>query len=434
MRFMSTAPASPNHPPAGLPPVTPPNAGSFVQLFVTPLIIVIVLVGVAWSFHYFFGLFFGTPSPEQFIKKLDDPNAEVRWRTAADLAQVLLRDDRLASDPDFALKIADRLEKAHARNKDAEEEFVKDFDRLSDDDKERRRKSLQGERDYVGYLSACAGNFMIPVAAPVLEKLATQETGMEPKGLFQQRSQASWALILLGGKCQKFDKLPAVEQANILAKLDDAVVMRDHPEWAAAARDYLKGRQAGQPTSMGVDRALEKCAEAEQPYLRKLAAMGLNFWSGTDEENKRIEATLQSLSYDQGKGEAEQRELVGDNPDGTTALTRKPGRQVCYNATVALARRGSDKTRLDMLGEMLEGDQLREVFRLRKKDGSEVPEDDAVNQTVVIALETIAEMHNRNPKLVNDSLRDAVERLKSNGNPAISNQAKKTQQIIGAPN
>jgi hypothetical protein len=274
---------------------------------------------------------------------------------------------------------------------------------------------------------------MIPVAAPVLEKLATQETGMEPKGLFQQRGQAAWALILLGGKCQKFDQLPAVDQANIIAKLDAAEMVGEHPQWAAEAREYLKGRQAGKPTSMGVDRALEKLADAEQPYLRKLAAMGLNFWSGTDEENERIEETLRGLSYDQGKGEEEQRQLVGDNPDGTTALTHRPGRQVCYNATVALARRGSSKTRLDMLAEMLDEDKLREVFRLRK-DGADVAEDDAVNQTIVVALETIAEMHNRNSMLVNDSLRDAVDHLKSHSNPAIANQAKKTQQAIGATN
>src|SRR5579872_3124829 len=304
---MSITPAKPNQStPPGLPPVAPPTGRFIVQLFLVPALIVALLVIVAMGFQAFFGLLFGPRSPDYYLKRLDEPNAEVRWRTAADLAQVLLRDDHLASDPDFGLKLADRLNKAHENNKDAEEAFAKRVGGLSPDDAERERKKLEGERNYIAYLSASLGNFMLPVGAPVLKELATQETGMEPRALFEQRGQALWALMNLGEKCKRFDKLNPVEQANIIARLDAAIDRCEHADWATETRDYLQARQAGKPTALGVDETLEKCADAEQPYLRKLAAMGLNFWSGTDAENERIEKTLEKLSYDDGHGEEEQ--------------------------------------------------------------------------------------------------------------------------------
>ena len=403
-----------------------------MQLFLVPALIVVFLVVVAMGFQFFFGMLFGSPSPDQILKKLDDPNAEVRWRAAADLAQVLLRDEHLASDADFGLKLADRLNKAHANNKEAEEVFAKRVSTLSKDDAERERKKLEGERNYIEYLSASLGNFMLPLGAPVLRELATQDTGMEPKALFEQRGQALWALINLGEKCKRFDKLNPVEQANIIAHLDAAIDRGEHADWATETRAYLQARQAGRPTTMDVDETLEKCAEAPQPYLRKLAAMGLNFWSGTDEENERIEKTLEKLSYDDGHGEEEQRQLTGENPDGTIAMTHRPGRQVCYNATIALARRGSGKTRLGMLEEMLDENELREVFRIQPKNGADEPEEAAVVQTVLVALQAVAEMHKQNPKLVNRALRDAVNKLMSNSNAAVANEAKKTQLALGA--
>jgi hypothetical protein len=429
---MSITPASPNKPTGpGLPPVTPPTAGSFVQLFVTPLLIVILLVGVAWGFHYFFELLFGTPSAEAFLKRLDDSNTEVRWRAAADLGQVLLRPNNgLSTDPDFALKLADRLAKAHAANADAEKSFAERVVTLSKDDAERERLKLQGQRNYVHYLSACVGNFVMPVGAPVLQELAVQDSGMEPKALYEQRAAAILSLAVLGEKCKGFKDLPAVERENILAKLDAAADRREHAEWAEAARDYLKARQAGRSVTMGVDRTLIKCADAPQPYLRELTAMALNFWSGTDAENERIEAALEKLLDDRGQGEEEQRQLVGDNPEETTAITKPPGRQVCYNATNALARRGSPRTRTGVLEEMLDEEKLRDVFRLRKKNGTDEPDNAAAVQTVLVALKAVAELHHRNPKLVDAALSDAVNRLTSDKNAAVAKEAKETKHVL----
>src|SRR5947199_5859342 len=91
----------------GLPPVKPPSARFIVQLFLIPglivagLVFVFVFGGLSWV---------GTSTPESFLSRLDNPNTEVRWRAAHELAQVLKRPEslELASDPDFALALAQR--------------------------------------------------------------------------------------------------------------------------------------------------------------------------------------------------------------------------------------------------------------------------------------------------------------------------------------
>src|SRR5262249_4739711 len=95
-------------PPEVLPPVKPPSGKFIAQLFLVPMLIVIGILGLFFTMRSLFGLG-GPHTAEQFLHNLDQTNADVRWRAAQDLAQVLLRDDKLASDPKFALDLADRL-------------------------------------------------------------------------------------------------------------------------------------------------------------------------------------------------------------------------------------------------------------------------------------------------------------------------------------
>src|ERR1700676_4619494 len=101
----------------GLPVVQPPSGKFVAQLFLVPLIIVSVLVCFTLFIRWWAG---SARSPGDYLSKLDDANPEVRWRGAEDLAQVLLRDDHLASDPHFGLEIAERLRSALKANFAAE--------------------------------------------------------------------------------------------------------------------------------------------------------------------------------------------------------------------------------------------------------------------------------------------------------------------------
>src|SRR5262245_47428787 len=165
--------------PQGLPPVQPPSGKHIVQMFLVPGTIVGVIV---IGFLLFVWVFGGPRTPKQFLEKLDDSNEDVRWRTAMDLAQTLLRDEELAADAEFALQIAGRLENAVAANEAAEKRLEERLKNLKDRDSlaaewkkiqtEGDWKTIQARRDYILYLTACAGAFTVPVGVPLLEQLA----------------------------------------------------------------------------------------------------------------------------------------------------------------------------------------------------------------------------------------------------------------------
>src|SRR6266481_7994923 len=90
----------------GLPLVAPPSGKFLIQLFLVPGLIVAVALAVVWGFGWLVG---GSYSAEEFMKDLRNPNAEYRWRRANELAQILPREKSIASDPKFALDLAELL-------------------------------------------------------------------------------------------------------------------------------------------------------------------------------------------------------------------------------------------------------------------------------------------------------------------------------------
>jgi hypothetical protein len=455
-------------PRSGLPPVAPPTAGFLVRLFLVPAVIVAVGVGAAFLFHLSFGWLLGSPStPEQFLAKLDDSNPEVRWRAAADLSPVLLRDNRFASDADFAQELVKRLQKAREETKAAEAELAKRFpplspeeiDKLGDEawlkrekELERENTKLDGQRTYIQFLTACLGNFMVPVGVPALRDLAVQDTGVEADQLADQRRRAVTALAVLGENCKRFDKLTPIEQKIVLDKLEDALTDPERADNAREVLTYLRKRQENLPDAMGVDLAMEKCAQADDPFLRELTAFALNFWTGNDAANQRMEATLDRLAHDDGHGtqtvdqlraSARRNNLKRDmittiafsqRPAITTiAYSQPPELNVRLNATIALARRGSDKVHTGRLAEMLDENKLRSQF-LRENITTEKsePDEGVVVQTIMNALNAVDELHKKRPEKITSAIRTAVHNLKGNANAAIRNQAEETAQKIGS--
>jgi hypothetical protein len=460
---MSTASGSTNGnppaypPPPGLPPVAPPTAGFLARLFLVPAIIVVVLVGVAILFHLSFGWLFGSPqTPEQFLAKFDDANYEVRWRAAADLSQRLPRDDRLASDPQFALELVKRLRDERKATEAAELDVAKRFppltpaelDKLSDEawlkrekDLERDNKKLDNQRTYIQFLTASLGNFMVPVGVPVLRELALQESGVEANQLAAQRRRAVLALAVLGDNCKRFDKLPADEQKTALDALEDALKDPERADDAKTALTYLRKRQEGLPDAMGLDALTEKTAQADDPFLRELSAFALNFWYGNDAANKRMEETLVKLAHDDGRGaltveqlrtRARRMKLLGDSTS-TIAYSKPPELNIMLNATIAMARRGSDEVSTGRLAEMLDEDKLRTQF-VREDVNTEKPvaDDGVVVQTVVNTLKAVVELHKQRPEKITPAIRAAVDKLKNNGNAAVKNEAEQTALEIGS--
>src|SRR5207245_2077757 len=96
----------------------------------------------------------------------------------------------------------------------------------------------------------------------------------------------------------RFGQLSKDQQADAMAKLKEEAgrgdAASDRREWAKAALESFDKSHA----AMGVDAALARVARADDPYLRSLAALALNFWDGP-----QTEPTLLRLAHDRGRGE-----------------------------------------------------------------------------------------------------------------------------------
>ncbi len=170
-----------------------------LQLFLVPGLIVVVLVAIALAWRWLFG---GPVSKADFLDKLHNDNAEVRWRAAEQLAQVLQRDDALASDGDFARQLGLMLLETRDRSREAEKDFLdsqKSIDKQRELTEQQRKEKVDAERTkveadrtFISFLTASLGDFLVPVGAPVLKEIAAGKDGLDPKALVLRRRQAVW--------------------------------------------------------------------------------------------------------------------------------------------------------------------------------------------------------------------------------------------------
>lgn len=396
------------------PPVAPPSARHIAQLFLVPGIIVAVFVLGYLGWKRFTHSWY---APENFLKRLDNTNPDVRWRAAEDLAQVLLRDDELAADPEFGLGLAQRLRQAIDANVPSEKAFAEQSATASTEEKARAAKALEGERNYIEYLIACLGSFSVPVGAPVLNKVATDASGPETDALAHRRLRAVWALANLGDNLKRFDRLAPEQKAKALDSLRQETEQNLRGDWARACLGWLEDRADGHPSALGVDATMAECAKDKDPFVRQMVAMGLNYWQGDAEENARMEQTLQSLMRDDGHGAKEEPEL--------RAL------EIRAQAAVALARRGSAKIKIETIRGML--DEKEQLERFAKALGADKKAQKAglVYTTVSGMTKAVAELHRKDPTRDLSALYPALHQLEQSGNAALKADAKQTLIMLG---
>lgn len=135
---------------AYLPPVQPPTAGFILQLFLIPMIIVSVIVGVWLMFSWLAHM--GT-NPRELVADLRTPN-EAGWQKAIALAEVLASpgNDRLKDDADLARDLVQVLDDQITTG-------------LSDDKSVLMRV----------FICKALGEFRVPEVLPVLMKAASTE-------------------------------------------------------------------------------------------------------------------------------------------------------------------------------------------------------------------------------------------------------------------
>lgn len=284
----------------GLPPVQPPSGRHLVQMFVVPGAIVggVVMLGLVCSgaFSYLFG--FGQAQTAQgYIQRLEDANTDVRWRAANDLVQVLKRDNDLACDPALALKLCDVLTRELDGIADDEKRFLERAAKMSPEETKKAQVQLKSRRDYSRFLAACLASMTIPAGVEPLKQMATM-TGNDAKAVAQTRRQAVWMLANLADNLNRWQSLPAARRESVLAALRaEAAGTGTRATTAATTADYIEGKK-----DIGVIAALAKCADADDPDLRKYTAYALALWEGSKAENELADQTLLKLSRDDGHG------------------------------------------------------------------------------------------------------------------------------------
>jgi hypothetical protein len=108
---------------------------------------------------------------------------------------------------------------------------------------------------------------------------------------------------------------------------------------------------------------------------------------------------------------------------------------VRYNASIALARRGSpnalEDSAKDSLLEMLDEEQQMRNFR-HSVNGQDVSDAGAAQLTVITAVQAIADLHRLKPDLNLSAFKAAIDKLTNSQSVAVSTEARKTQQLLAS--
>jgi hypothetical protein len=116
---------------------------------------------------------------------------------------------------------------------------------------------------------------------------------------------------------------------------------------------------------------------------------------------------------------------------GVPASSRSlDGWEIRYNATLALARRGSAQTPLDELKEMLDEEQQMRNFEVRTQEGREVIDEQAARLTVLKALEGVMALHQKRPGLNLATLDPAIDKLTQSPNLTLREKAEDTRKLL----
>jgi hypothetical protein len=399
-----------------LPPVEQPNARLIVQLFLVPLILVLLVIGLIVLL--FGGLGAGPQTPKEFKDGLNSPSEVKRWKTAQDLAQILPRNAELRSNVEFALDLADLLDR----------ERTKPPPILSDKEKKSDPNQVP---DMLDYLPAVVGSFRAPVGLPLLQDIVEgNETKLDDRGYRVRFRNGLFAIGLLGAQLKEFDHLPAEQRDAIVAKLKDATGPEaGRKTWARLAHEYLTERVKAGPGKeakdvFGVVPTLRRGAKSSDEMARKFTVLALAHWRVPDADALlfQMATDTSALKYygvnDPGEDEQEgkkQKSPYTEQEDHDRAL-----REIRYNAALALARRGSERTPWNVVLETLDEEKLKKIYQ---KDNQAAP----APSMIIVALGALRECRRTNPQLLVEQkeVQASVQQLTASKNQAVRIEAER---------
>ena len=224
---------------------------------------------------------------------------DVRWRAANDLAQVLQRNPQLASDPEFALKLAEKFQQALTDYTQSEQDFRLQQEKLSLVGNERASATGCGPRTLRPLPGRLPGQRAVPARRRLLCDVARTGRGAHVKSpaLSAAGRSGPWPTSATGR--QRFHQLPPGCQRS--SSRPAPPQRRAAPATAAAgpgiAIEHLDPQQP-----LGVTDALRRLRPADDPFLREIVAFALGFWDESPVKAALAEQTLR-LARDNGHGE-----------------------------------------------------------------------------------------------------------------------------------
>jgi hypothetical protein len=278
--------------------VAPPSGRFIVQLFLVPGFIVLVAVLLLLGANY---LFMGGYNADYFLRGLDSENADIRWRHANDLAQVLKRSETLKADARFALDLAARLKAAQELLARQERETADAVAKLTTvADKARAWDRVNTYRNHVVFLSGLFGEFYAPIGLPLLAESLKHEDSPDTKGHVFMRRQMLLILGTMGENIKKLERIPAPLREKMLGDLrEEAQAGDERGLWARNALAYVDPATDTDWSKLTrADDVLADCAAVQDQYQREQVALVLPLWKGP-----RVEETLLRLSRDNGYGQ-----------------------------------------------------------------------------------------------------------------------------------
>ena len=161
--------------------------------------------------------------------------------------------------------------------------------------------------------------------------------------------------------------------------------------------------------------------------MREVAVFATNFWPGGSD----VEAALVERLGDKGEGEDQLASSLEGAKNLVVQFRKNEGLGIRYQATVALARRGSSQTPLDVLAEMLDESKQMELHKVRlTKDDRETVDPAAAYGEMENALKAIVELHRKNSSVNLTVLETPLEKLTKSDNAQIRQEAEQTREAL----
>ncbi len=282
-----------------LPPVQPPSAGFLMQLFVVPMVIVVVIVMVCLMFNWLAHL---GSRPADLIDDLTRLNAG-SWQKALTIANLLTdrQNAELRKDPAMASRLAQVLEEQiEAGN--------------LDDDRVKLRV----------YLSQALGVFEVEEGLPALLKAAQTQRDL------REVEVRKAAIEALARRANNSELLLAKlrNDPELLETLDAAATQYSEQPDAAELDAQLRGRAAYALGVIGGTQALELLVPLladSEPTVRYNAATGL----ARHGDPRAIPRLVQMLTF----SPPSERDPTGQNAMETTTVLRN-----ALRASIQLAK------------------------------------------------------------------------------------------------